>query len=304
MIVEKVFRGKKWINVFNPTYEEVRSLMSENRLDSDVAEEMRNPSLEPRIERYADYLYIILHFPAFKQSHSSSSLQEIDFIISNDFLITVHYDVNESIQKFSKIIDVESVTKKVEIENPTFFLFFKMLNVLYDASYSEVKNFLDELKVIESKIFKGNEKEMVYKISELSRDLLEFKQIISSHKDVLKTLAKEWRLVFGDKGRNQIERLIANYFRLKNEHHSLVDTMSELRETNNSLLSTKQNQIMMIFTILAFITLPLSLISSLFGMNTHSTPILGMENDFLIIIIGMVVVSGLLLLFFKLKKWL
>jgi magnesium transporter len=82
-----------------------------------------------------------------------------------------------------------------------------------------------------------------------------------------------------------------------------MESLHELRETNNSLLTTKQNETMKVFTILAFVTLPLSLIASIFEMNTRYTPIIGLPFDFWIIIGGMAVMSIAMFSFFKFKKW-
>jgi magnesium transporter len=69
------------------------------------------------------------------------------------------------------------------------------------------------------------------------------------------------------------------------------------------MLSTKQNEIMKIFTILAFVTLPLSLIAAVFGMNTTFIPIVGLPNDFWIIIGIMIITSLAMFAYFKYKKW-
>ena len=60
---------------------------------------------------------------------------------------------------------------------------------------------------------------------------------------------------------------------------------------------------MKILTIMAFITFPLTLFASMFGMNTHTTPIVGYPGDFWIILGIMVIVSAGLFSYFKYKKW-
>ncbi|MEK9185922.1 MAG: CorA family divalent cation transporter, partial [Patescibacteria group bacterium] len=77
----------------------------------------------------------------------------------------------------------------------------------------------------------------------------------------------------------------------------------ELRETNNSLLSTKQNETMKMLTIIAFVTLPASLIASIFNMST-SLPLVGQPYDFEIVVTMMIFASACTFLLFKYKKWL
>ena len=61
---------------------------------------------------------------------------------------------------------------------------------------------------------------------------------------------------------------------------------------------------MKILTIMAFVTFPLSLIASIFGMNTSTLPVVGYEYDFWVIIGGMFMFTVIFFAFFKYKKWL
>jgi Mg2+ and Co2+ transporter CorA len=80
--------------------------------------------------------------------------------------------------------------------------------------------------------------------------------------------------------------------------------LHELRETNNSLVSTKQNEVMLVLTLTAFVTFPLSLMASLFGMGALHTPIIGQPFDFWIILTIMGIASLAMFGYFHYKKWL
>ena len=83
-----------------------------------------------------------------------------------------------------------------------------------------------------------------------------------------------------------------------------INSVAELREINNSLVSTKQNEVMKILTIMAFVTFPLSLLASIFGMNTVYLPIVGHSLDFWIIIGIMAGATICFFAFFKHNRWL
>ena len=79
---------------------------------------------------------------------------------------------------------------------------------------------------------------------------------------------------------------------------------TELRDTNNSLLSTSQNEVMKTLTVVTFIVFPLSLIAGLFQMNVPGTPLSNNPDGFWIVVGIMVCVSGLLAWFTIHRKWL
>ena len=82
------------------------------------------------------------------------------------------------------------------------------------------------------------------------------------------------------------------------------EVLNDLRSTNDSLLTTKTNEIMKILTVTTFSLLPATLIGQIFGMNTKVMPIIGWRYDFWIILSMMIFVGVVTFLFFRSKKWL
>ena len=99
------------------------------------------------------------------------------------------------------------------------------------------------------------------------------------------------------------QEVIGSNIRVWNVLENHRELINSIEQTNNSLLSTKQNETMKILTIMAFITFPLSLIASIFGMNTLNIPIIGNVYDFWIVIGVMLGVSLVMFIYFKYKKW-
>jgi magnesium transporter len=94
------------------------------------------------------------------------------------------------------------------------------------------------------------------------------------------------------------------YQRVERTLGNLYDSLQELRATNDSLLNTKQNEIMKTLTVLAFLFLPLTFITGVFGMNTVNDPIIGGPGDFYILTGGMVVIAVCCFVYFRHRDWL
>ena len=305
MITKYRHKNLTWVDVESPTKEEIRELIKDYSIQLDVAEELLLPTIKPKIEFYENELiYLILHFPAFRHSHNSQKNQEVDFIIGKDFLITTRYDTIDPIHKFSKVFEANSILSKSYLGSHAGFLFFYMIRKLYRSLEHELEYIHDSLIEAEKGIFDGREKEMVVELSSISRDLLDFRQGTRMHKEILESLEVAGKKFFGEEFSKQLKAIVVEYHKIKSEISFNLDLLTELRETNNSLVSTKQNEVMKILTIMAFITFPLSLFASVFGMNTDYLPIVGKPNDFWIIVGSMAVATILFFSFFKYKKWL
>lgn len=296
--------GITWIDLSLPTREEVRQVMEEFSIDPLVAEELLLPTIKPRIEIHPGFIYLILHFPALRHSHGNEKEQEVDFVVGKDFIVTTRYDTIDPLHKFSKIFEVNSVLEKSALGEHAGYLLFFMLKKLYKSVEHELSYVHDALEDIEEQIFEGRERQMVEALSRSGRDLLNLRQAIEPHRDVLKEFLERAPGFFGDDFAPYVRATLNEYYRVHNHIMRHTESLHELRETNNSLVSTKQNEVMLVLTLTAFVTFPLSLMASLFGMGAIHTPIIGQPFDFWIILTIMGFASLAMFGYFHYKKWL
>ncbi len=307
MITRQEYGELVWVDLVSPTHDEVRSVMEEFSIDPLIADELLVPSVRNNVDARDDYFYVVLHFPAFRDSKphrvSTTSL-ELDFVVGKKWIITTRYVEADPLHQFSKLFETETMLDKSNISEHAGFVFYYMINELYKTLYDELSHIASRLDYAEERIFLGEEKKMVIVLSKISRDILNYAQALEGHDEMLRSLETPGVALFGYKYARNLRSVLGEYSRLANAIKSSKESVIELRETNNSLLTTKQNEITKIFTIMAFVTFPLSLFASLFGMNTVTTPILGHKWDFWIIIGIMFSAAVLFFSYFKYKKWL
>ncbi len=305
MIHKHLYKGRNWIDIDHPTQEDIKEIMQDYDVDPLVAHELISPTPRPKVEFHKNYIYLILHFPAFKHSHSEENImQEVDFIIGKNYVITARYDTVDALLKCSKLFEVDTILNKKNPDNTSGALFFKIIQELYKSLFDELAYIEDWSEDIESRIFKGHEKEMVFALSHVSRNLLDFKKIIDFQETVLHSLKIGGEKIFGDEFEFHIHAILGEYKKIKNAIASNMESIAELRDTNNALLTTKQNEDMRVLTIVAFIALPLSFVTSLFQMNLNGTPIANSPHAFWIVFLLLIAFAFAQYLFFKWKKWL
>lgn len=303
MISRYNYHELAWIDMESPTPEEVRQIMEEFDIHPIVADELLGPSLRPKVDSYENFIYLILHFPAIRHSHKSKE-QEVDFIIGKKFLITVRYELLDPLHKFSKVFEVNSILDKSDIGEHAGFLFFYMVRKIYASLGHELVIIGEALREIEEKIFTGKEREMVEELSIIHRDVLEFHRALRMHRGVLQSLSLSCETFFGLGFRHYTENIIGEYLKVEELLQDQKEILSDLRQTNDSLLSTKTNEIMKILTVTAFTVLPATLIGQVFGMSTNYIPLMNDPNGFWLVLAIMILVASSTFLFFRHKKWL
>ena len=145
---------------------------------------------------------------------------------------------------------------------------------------------------------------MVIVLSKIHRDLLDLSRAIYNQEDVIDGLEHMDEDLLPDKVKPYIKKLENQYRKVASNIESSRALTNDLRATNDSLLTLKNNETMKYLTIMAFVTFPLSLVSNLFGMNVKNTPIAGSDFDFWIVIVIMVGLTAIMFTFFRHMKWL
>lgn len=307
-MVSKYTQNKiTWVDLENPTKEEVREVMNTYGLTAEVAEDLLDPTIRTRADIYKNFMYFVLHFPL--HSHIKDKLfdkrsEELDFIIGKDFLITIHYSPIEALVSFSKSFETDTLLHNDKITKNPGSLFVHIIYKMYKAVQDKVGDIHTTLNTYEDKIFSGREREMVFALSSMNRVLIYFKEALLSHKDILGLFERVSLQMFGKEFETYIEHIRHEFNKAEQATNSAKEYADELRQTNDSLLTTKQNEIMRTLTVVNFIILPLSVITGLFGMNVESTPLSGNPYDFWMVVLGMAIITVISTLIFKRKNWL
>jgi len=304
MIKTYKWKDLTWTDLENPTNEEIRSLIDAYRLPPVVAEDLVKPTVRPKVELYKDCIHLILHFPNVRRGQPDRTVQEIDFVIGRDYLITARYEVSDYILEFSKIFEVGTILEHTAIGHHAGFLFFVMMKHFYSRLLDEIVLLGNNLENVEAEIFRGREREMVFAISKASRDLLDFRKAIRMHGSILRSLVAAGREFFGEEFVPYLKLITNEYEQVEGMLADQSELVAELRDTNSSVVSTKQNEVMKTLTIVAFITLPLSVIAAIFQIDAVSRPLIGRPYDFWIMLAIMAAAVAVLFAIFKRKKWL
>jgi len=296
--------GVIWVDMEAPTREELRAVMNEFDIGERVEEEIVSPTPYPLVLCSPAYTYLILHFPT-SNPQGGAKNQEVDFIVGKNFLITARYEVIDAIHSLHRVFEAEEMLDLPARKHGAHHLIERVLRHLYGAIRDQAEQTARAMDRIEEEIFAGKEREMVYTISLVGRVLLRFDTTLARHQEPLKAFLEDLGspTLFGKTFHTH-----ATHIQAEHDHtRALVGTyravLAELRNTNESLLSASQNEIVKRLTIMSFFALPLTVIASIFGMNNDHLPFV--DSPYFIwaflLITGLLILS--LLVYFKHRKW-
>lgn len=305
MIETLKYKKLTWIDLENPTVDEVKKLAEKYSIHPVVAEELLQPTLRPKVDFHKDYLYLILHFPIFDSNKMEYVTAEIDFIVGKNFLISAHHRTIAPLHEMAKILEADAILKESSLVKDTGALLFFVLRQLYNFTQKQLDHIQLNIDEIGKGIFERRNQydDLVRKMSHVRKDVLDFRKITQLHKEIYTSLDKSADIL-GKEFPHYLNNINGEFLRVWHITENQKETIASLQSTADSLLNHRSNEIMKNLTIMAFVTFPLMLLSSLFAMGTEHTPIVGTNGDFWIILGIMFMATITMYFHFKRKKWL
>lgn len=307
MITTHNHKGLVWLDAQSPTVEEIANLVKRYDLHPLVGEELRDSSSMAKIDFYKDYILVVLTLPAriHKDAGHAIRNREIDFVVGKNFLITSREDTIEQIEYFAKIFDTNAILNKDEKIEHAGHLFYYMIKRIYSGMINDLENIKDAVTTAENHIFSGDEKAMVEVLSKINRELIDFKQTARIHHDVWKEMGESTEKdMFGKDFISYIHDIRADFEKIHEVIENSRELLNDLRSTNNSLLNAKQNEVMKVLTLVAFVFYPLNLIANIFIIPGPAVPLTHSPQGWNIIVTSLIVLGIAIIWFFRKKKWL
>ncbi len=305
MITSHVSGAVTWIDLESPTKEELAWLGEQYMLHPVVLEDLATPTIRARADMYEEYLYAVFHFPTLSASEVMHTTMddEIDFIIGDKLLITAHYKTIEPLYRVLKVFETQGILKRENHETHAGHLFLHVMQEMYLSLEAQLEHIGDHLKQIESGVFAEEEKKMVDEISKINRILINFRRSFESQDQLLTSFTSAAKQFWGESFSYHVAALLSSYHKVISVLTNYKEVLVDLRETNDSRLSTKMNSSIQSLSMMAFVTFPLAIIVALFNMPSAANPLHGHPYDFWILLCIMAAALLLMLAYFKHKKW-
>jgi magnesium transporter len=300
--------GLTWIHLEAPTQEEVQLLAARFGWHPLDVEDVLSRRERPKVDAYteaegAGYLFAVLHFPVYDAGVGRLNAGELDVFVGPDYLVTLPtVELRPVSRLFQRCYDSEELRHNL-FSRGSGRMLYELLDDLYDYCFPILDKIAFKLRQIDEEIddIEPRAKERVRDIHKVKQEIISYRKIVRPQRPTLRQLERgverflpeELELYFDDivDASERIWDLLDNY----------KEVVEALEDTNESLISHQQNDILYVLTIFSVVLLPLTVITGFFGMNVHF-PGFDSFNGFIATVATMAVIVLGMLGFFRWKK--
>ncbi|HLD20030.1 MAG TPA: magnesium transporter CorA family protein [Patescibacteria group bacterium] len=298
--------GFTWINVTKTGLQEISWLKKHTSFHPLHYDDCRAHAQHPKIDVSDEYIFIVLLFPVYNRSLKAIQAEEVDFIITKNALITVHDNKLRKLQDIHKALETDhTVTLPKQKMNASGALYI-LLKKLLDDCLPMLDHMSEDLNGIEHGLFRGHEKkQMSLFVLTIKRNIVNFRKIMGSHKDIIKKfIAIDSNFFHHTALAPYFTDLIEQTKQIWDIVETQQATINALHEAHSSLQNYEMNDIMKTLTMFSIVIFSMTLLAGLFAVDlTGSMPFIHHPFGFWILLLMEGVVILAFLLFFIHKRW-
>jgi len=202
-----------------------------------------------------------------------------------------------------KIIKKIQRTKKWRLPSLERFI-YDFLNEIIKDDFRILERYEDELDNMESKIINDNDELTSKRVNEIRIDNRDLKNHYEQLLDLGEVFEENENQFFKEYNLRYFRLFINRVERLRDTSNSIRDYTKQIRDIYKTHLDIKQNHIMTILTMVTTIFTPLMLIVGWYGMNFKYMPELDYQWSYPSVFLVSILISILILYFFRRKNWL
>jgi magnesium transporter len=295
--------GLLWVDFEDPNEFESDSLVEIFNFHPLAVEDCINEHSEPKVDDYEEYLFLVLHALTMVPENGQKVLStiELNLFLGPNYVVTFHKAPIESLTQ-----DIAKTQQKPlgMMSSGADLLAHTILDHLVDRYLPVFHQYEDRADLLEKDMFNQSpSREKLATLLQLKQDISTLRRIVGPQRDTLHFLTRNAGRFIKAKHLIYFRDISDHLFRIASLANGMYDHLTSMMDVYFSYLSSELNVAMKRLTVVATLTMPALTVASIYGMNFRVIPGANHEHGFLGVIIITTVVTGIMFVWMRIKKW-
>ncbi|PJF25184.1 MAG: magnesium transporter [Phototrophicales bacterium] len=293
-----------WINIIHPTQQDIEALKRLYPYFHPLnLEDTLSPDERPKIDDADDYLFIVMHFPIWDPVHRLTRQSEVNFFVGRGFVITLHDGSLKPLKDLYDSCQSQTETLQKLLNASASHTFYVIVDKLVDYCFPILRKVDQNIRRVEERIFTNEDMQLIRDIAVIRRDIIALRRIIRQQVPILENLERVERPIIQEDLDEYFGDIVDHIHTLREMIDEDFEIIAGISETADRLINHRLNAIIRVLTVISVTMLPLTLLSSIYGMNVD-LPLDDHPDAFWIIAGSLLVIAIVMLTYFKRRKWL
>ena len=266
-----------------------------------VLEDILNTDQRPKMEDYGQDLFIVLKMLTYDEKTGQIAAEQISLVLRSRSVISFQErggDVFGPVQE--RIRNGKGRLRKMGAD----YLAYALLDFIVDQYFLILEKLGERIELLEEKLLTDPTTPTLQKIQNLKREMIFLRRWIWPLREVVSGLERGESAWVREATRVYLRDVYDHTIQVMDTIEIFREMLSGMMDIYLSSLNNRMNAVMKVLTIIATIFMPLTFLAGVYGMNFKHMPELEWRWGYPAAWLVMVLITVLMLFFFRRKKWL
>jgi magnesium transporter len=291
----------KWINIEGlQDVSIIEKIGKEFKLHPLLLEDILNTGQRAKIDDYDDYIFIVLKVLTYNKDLKKIKSDQVSFVFIDNCVISFQ-------ERDVGIFD--NVKNRIKIANGNIrklgadYLLYALIDAIVDSYFVILENFGNKIDSVEDQLINEPQKGVLKSIHNLKREMLFLRNSIWPLREVVSILVRGDNSYFTENTVVYLRDIYDHIIQIIDTVEVYRDMLSGMLDTYLSSISNKTNDVMKVLTIISTIFIPITFLAGVYGMNFKYIPELQLSYGYGLFWIIVVIITLLMIRYFKKKAW-
>jgi magnesium transporter len=264
-------------------------------------EDVLNVPQRPKVERYEDHLLVVL-----REIRYPAPPEQLSFFLAERVVVSFQERTGDSFEPVRGRLRLGKGRVRSEGAD---YLLYSLCDTVLDAFFPTLEQLGDKVEELEERVLVSPIPETFLSIRHLKQELLTLRRAVWPARDAMNLLLVEEHGLIRPGTKVFLRDCYDHTVQLMDMVETYREMASGLVDEYMSAVSNRMNEVMKVLTIVSTIFIPISFLAGLYGMNfdtrsPYNMPELGWRYGYLAALVLMAAVVGVMLYYFRKKRWL
>jgi magnesium transporter len=266
-----------------------------------VVEDILNTYQRPKVEDFDEYIYVVLKMLQYDHESNGVTAEQVSLVLGPRLVASFQEkqgDVFEPIRE--RLRNSKGRIRKMGAD----YLAYALLDAVVDNYFVVLEELGERIEFLEEEVVADPVPETLQRAHLLKREMVLLRRSVWPLREAVSSLERSESPLIQESTDLYLRDVYDHTIQVIDAVETFRDIVSGMLDTYLSSVSNKMNEVMKVLTIIATIFIPLTLVAGIYGMNFRYMPELEWRWGYPAVWLVMVLVSGLMLIYFRKRRWL
>lgn len=290
-----------WINIDGLNKAEVERLCQTYKVHPLAIEDILSNGQRAKMDDLGDIIYCLLPMLYYNEGTGQIEMEQVSIVLGTNFVLSFQEDPLRDV--FDAIREkLRTPQTKIRISAADY-LCYSLVDTIVDSYFAIIEKINERIERLEDALLLQKEKSALPKISILRREVMVMRCSIAPVRDLVASFVRSESELLEERHEKYYKDVLDHITQANDYIENHRDMLMNLQDLSMSQINLRMNEVMKIFTMVATLLAPATVIGGIFGMNFEVIPLSAHPLGFYLTVIFMFIVAVIMLIWFKRKGW-